>query len=467
MKFRFIIFCLAGTLSLLMLISCSGGGGSNDGGGASAHFAPAEDETWTFMIYIAADNNLDGYDDLDIDEIRNGINSSYNSHVNIIVLQDKSGSNDSAMYRIAPDTYERLDDGDSGTGHTSSLGEVNTGDPAVLSDFISHCKTNFPADRYMLIIWNHGDGTRKKSSSYSDSSYTEVTKAIAEDDTSSDILYIDEVQQAVSANFGGARPKIDAIGFDACLMGTIEVACELKDLASYMCASMASEWGYGWDYNRIFSAMTIDSSGISTPETLAKLAVSSYRNSTYSVSNQTMSAVDLSLLDQLKTAVDAFAAGLKNENSQSTIESTRDQSHCFYTTAAEARSYPYIDLGDFACRVYSNAVYSSTLRTLADDVLSSLADTVILAYAGSSYGGYYGSGSTVKKGLSIFFTEDSDDYEYQWWYTALDTASEYGASYLYGNIDSCTSDSDGTVENWKELMEYWYDSDGIRNNDSW
>ncbi len=444
-------FLLALTASLS--VSCSGDGNS-------VHFAPTGSETWTFMIYLAADNSLDGYDDLDVQEIKNGLASSNNPNINVIILQDKSGSGDSAMYRAAYNTWEQLDDGGTGTGHTPALVEVNTGDPSVLSDFISHCKTYFAADHYALIIWNHGSGSRKKSTST-----TSITKAIAEDDTSSDILYMDEVQQALAANFSSSS-KLDVIGFDACLMGTVEVAYEMKYLASYMIASMASEWAYGWDYGRIFSSMTNDDYASPDPVLLAGLGVSTYRDSTKMYSDQTMSAVDLSQIDSLTAAVNSFAAALCSENKQSTIEATRNSSTYFYTSSSERVSFPYYDLGSFAAKIAASTSYSSNLRNAAQNVLASLADAVVTAYAGSYYGGYYGDGGDVYRGLSIFFSYNETDYSSQWWYTSRDTTT-YGSTYLYGKLDFCTFDSDGTVENWKELMEYWYDYDGTRNSDTW
>jgi len=89
---------------------------------------------------------------------------------------------------------------------------------------------------------------------------------------------------------------------------------------------------------------------------------------------------------------------------------------------------------------------------------------VIAAYAGSKYGNYYGVGSDVKRGLSIFFSRGNltynnlSHYAYQWWYTSEDTnAWRPGEHCYYGYIDFANSDTDGIVETWRELMEAWYD----------
>jgi len=451
-KFRSLVVIYILSLLYLSFISCS-----HDE--VSKHFAPTSDSTWTFMIYLAADNNLDGYDDLDIEDIKKGLSASQNPNMNVIILQDKSGSDDSSMHLANYNTYEQIHDG--GTISGLSGGEINTGDSDVLSDFMGYCKTNYSADHYALIIWNHGGGSRGKGEEDTD------MKAIAWDETSGDdCLYMDEVQQAISSNFSSSD-KLDVIGFDACLMGTVEIAYEMKDLAEYMIASMANEWVYGWDYERLFSKMTMDDESRTDTEYLVKLGVSTYRDSTKAYSNQTMSGVDLSKVDSLKTFLDTFAATLYKEGSQSLIESTRDASISFYGTTSYRVYYPYYDLGDFAERIYSSPLYSSSLRSAASDLLTALGNTVVLSYGGPYYGGYYGSGSSTHKGLSIFFSYSESDYSYQWWYTSTDTVSEYGSDYLYGKLDFCTFDNDGTVENWKELMEAWYDSGSSNNSDTW
>ena len=40
-----------------------------------------------------------------------------------------------------------------------NLGRRSMVDPATLSDFIRYSKANYPADRYMLVMWDHGGGS--------------------------------------------------------------------------------------------------------------------------------------------------------------------------------------------------------------------------------------------------------------------------------------------------------------------
>src|SRR5690606_11287226 len=102
-------------------------------------------------------------------------------------------------------------------------GELNMGDPEVLSSFISEGIKAYPNDHYALTLWNHGGGWR----------------GIAWDDSSGhDNLEIADVAEAVEAGLADTDvEQLDLIGIDACLMATYEVADVLSPVATYMLAS--------------------------------------------------------------------------------------------------------------------------------------------------------------------------------------------------------------------------------------
>jgi clostripain len=493
-----------------VVISEGSSGGSSDGGSStdenrvsnptdgiktglsSVNFAPEAGNTWTFMIYLDADNDLETYLISDFQEMVDGMASAANdANMNLIVMIDRisgysastaiGGSDwqDTRLYRITSSGYTRMDDGGGGAGHVANLGEKNMGDPAVLSDFIDYCTTNFSADHYALILWNHGSGSRSFEEEVSDLSggsksspeiVKSTVKGICSDSTNSDILYLDELRDGIDNYFDGT-PKLDLIGFDACLMATVEVGYELRNSVNYLTGSMAEEWGYGWDYERLFQNMTY-SVGVTNADAdeLARVIVKAYRDSTTSVSTQTQSAINLANIAVVKTAVDNLAPYIYNENKKSNIETSRDAAYHFYTSEYKSVLYPYYDLSDLCYQIYNNDDYSTNLKTKAQALVTAVENAVVASYGGVSYGDYYGTGSNTKRGLSIFFSRGNLEYsgkfhyDYQWWYTTRDTASDYGASYLYGCINFCNFDNDGTVETWKELMEAWYDADSPYSN---
>ncbi|WP_026653459.1 clostripain-related cysteine peptidase [Butyrivibrio proteoclasticus] len=117
-------------------------------------------------------------------------------------------------------------------------------DPETLADFVRFCKNKYPSDHQMLVLWNHGAGPfgYGVDSIYGDMmSLTDIRTALS---------------KVYSPNINNA--PFDIIGFDACLMSTIEVTHALYGFADYYCLSEETEPGDGWDYTPVLTAMTED-----------------------------------------------------------------------------------------------------------------------------------------------------------------------------------------------------------------
>ena len=201
--------------------------------------AAAEDAEWTVMVYLAADNNLESFGIDDFLEM-SGVGSD--GDVQIVVLLDRIPGEDSS-YDNWTDARRGLvqpgDEPDSSWGQ--SVGEVNMGDPQTLIDFVEWSVQNYPATRYGLILWDHGNGWWPATARPAP-----VVKGIAYDDTSgSDGLAMSELRQALDT-ITATTGKLDLIGFDACLMAMVEVAYDLSGYASIMVASQNNEPGRGW-----------------------------------------------------------------------------------------------------------------------------------------------------------------------------------------------------------------------------
>ena len=111
------------------------------------------------------------------------------------------------------------------------LGSVSMTDPDTLSGYIQWCAKNYPASRYGLILWDHGGG------SVSGYGYDEKFARSG----SMDLAGLDRALR-------GGGVKFDFIGFDACLMATVETALTLAPYADYLIASEETEPGVGWYY---------------------------------------------------------------------------------------------------------------------------------------------------------------------------------------------------------------------------
>lgn len=113
-------------------------------------------------------------------------------------------------------------------------GKVSMTDPKTLTDFIEYSADNFPANRYVLILWDHGGGS-------------EAGFGYDENYPNSGSLSPDLLAKALGdVNVKGNNIKFDFIGFDACLMANVETAIALEPYADYLVASEETEPGEGW-----------------------------------------------------------------------------------------------------------------------------------------------------------------------------------------------------------------------------
>lgn len=122
-----------------------------------------------------------------------------------------------------------------------TLGQLDTTVPSTLADFIRWGAANYPADRYILILWDHGGGA-VYGFGYDEYQPYEST------------LTIDEIQLALKN--GGVY--FDLIGMDCCLMSSLEVCCALYDYCDYTLLSEDFEPGCGWAYTGWFTALAKD-----------------------------------------------------------------------------------------------------------------------------------------------------------------------------------------------------------------
>jgi clostripain len=220
----------------------------------------------------------------------------------------------------------------------------------------------------------------------------------------------------------------------------------------------------------------------------ARMVVEAFRE--YHENNQnywgdTLAAVDLSKTPSLKTNIDALGAAIYNDSHQAGFEAVRDSTLNFYhNTEGASVDVPYYDINDLCGRIINDTTngFGSPVKTAAQNVINSLADAVVTAYGGAGnwqQAYYYGDGSIVKRGLSLFFSRGNKTYTansshelnvasgtpkshfwFQWWYTTTNVNTWWtggGGAHYYGHLDFCDSDLDGTVETWRELMKAWYD----------
>ncbi|MGE5599319.1 MAG: clostripain-related cysteine peptidase, partial [Bacteroidota bacterium] len=175
---------------------------------------------WTFLVYMAADNNLNYYARLDLAEMA-AVGSS--PEVNVLVQLDQAtpGVSSARMLVKRGETADFTD-----------LGETNTGREEELRNFLVWAARNFPARRYALVLWDHGSGVwdpeGARTSPNPASGETAFIRAVAYDDAAGyDALTTEEYTRAIRDAEQAAGFHLDVLCFDACLMQMAEVAGQL------------------------------------------------------------------------------------------------------------------------------------------------------------------------------------------------------------------------------------------------
>ena len=186
-------------------------------------------DTVTLMVYMCG-TDLESKNGMATADLSEMANAQFGDNVNLIVYTggcnrwQTSGISNTTnqIYQVAGGKIKRLVDNDGAKVMT---------DPATLSSFIKWCASKYPANRYDLILWDHGGG------SVSGYGYDEKY-------ANKGSMNLAGINTALNA--GGV--KFDFIGFDACLMATAETALMLNNHADYMIASEETEPGIGWYY---------------------------------------------------------------------------------------------------------------------------------------------------------------------------------------------------------------------------
>ncbi|WP_143317581.1 clostripain [Clostridium sp. HBUAS56017] len=457
----------------------------------------------TVMVYSDGDNNLEGSLLGDIQQMKEGYVN--NPNLNLIVLVDRTpgysadksvlGQNftDTRMYKIESNKAIRISGGDQFPEITkTSRYEANMGDGNTLKKFINSCKANYPADKYALVISNHGGGARDKN----EGKKVKNPKAVCWDDTNGgDCLYTAEVTDKLTN-----RESVDVLAYDACLMGTAEVAYQYRPgnggfQANIMVASAPVVWGDGYDYKEIFSRLRAgggnngqvdstvggkelyyDPSEVTDTE-LGEIMVEAQRDSVNAAgdTSQVLSCFDLNKIENVKSSVDKLSRALWSEKDKAFIEKLRGTGsetsllHYFDTRSSEEwLDYPYFDLYDLCKRISTSSGFSANVKALAKGVMTNVDDLIVYSYGGSDFSGF----TEGKSGLSIFLPDGGkiyrDNYsgtsytgwQAQRWYNSVDT-SKYQSDFLYGKLSWCKDGQTpkiNDVGNWFELLDSWFDS---------
>ena len=404
----------------------------------------AQDASWTVLVYIDGDNNLEGDALIDIQEMEI-IGSS--SEVNIVVQIDRAEDysagdgdwTDSRRFLVQENPNEnniveiinqKFGDPDSlilGTKYIESLGETNNGDVNTLIDFALWGVETYPAEKYALIFWNHG-GTW--IGGYGGDESTE----------DHDGMNIPELDHALSSITSSMGQKFEFIGFDTCLMAGYEIFEMLSEYANYGAASEELEPGFGWFYTPVVETLVNDPS--SNGQVMAEAVVTGYMSfyneifsdgTWYEISGQPygQTAVDFSQMDALDSAMSQFISiAIDNMDGSlvSAIGDARNNAQMFMEVEADdVDSYGSTDLMHFM-QLLQRFSSNMEVNAAAQAVIQAIDDFVLLHQA---------TGLDGARGVSIYFPANQGLY----------TTSGYNIRY---------ADEAPYMEEWTRFLEAFY-----------
>ena len=296
------------------------------------------------------------------------------------------------------------------------LPPASMGDAATLTDFLRYCKQNFPAEKTAVLFWNHGGGS--------------VSGAAFDERYGYDSLTLDEMQTAFGRVWEADEnnPPLELVGFDTCLMATVDVVGTFAGTARYLVASEEVEPANGWDYTGWLGALAADPA--MDGAALGEVICDAYYAGCQAVgthSNATLSLTDLTRTGPLLEAYEAFgaealAAACEDPGFFSRFARVAAQSENYGGNTREQGYTNMVDLGHMARQC------TGLLQT-AGDVLNALEDCVLYRVSGP-----YRAEST---GLSCYYSYNGDLNDlYGYTNVGAGQAFKYFYSYeLTGQLD--------------------------------
>lgn len=329
---------------------------------------PAGSGSRTVLIYMIGSNleTENGCATMDIQEM---CEAGIGKNVNVII--EAGGAKKWQNSVIKANKLGRYKVENDGITVVDTQDKASMVDPQTLADFIKWGTKKYPADSYDFIFWNHGGGT---------------LAGFGMDELFKGELSIGDMASA----FKASGVHFDFIGFDACLMGTVETAYAFSPYASYLIAAEEEEPGYGWYYTNWLKAVEKNPKlGI---ERLGKIIVDDF-SAHNKRSSTTLSVIDLSKVGTLYKSLCELCASGKTAVSNGQykeISSARSKSKNF-----GEGNYDQIDIIDFCNRCGLKG---------ADKVITSVNDCIV----------YHKSNIKNANGLAMYFP-----YQYPGYYKQM------------------------------------------------
>lgn len=438
-----------------------------------------EPGTWLVMLYQDADDETlekDIFIDLNEAEM---VGSS--DAVTIVSQLDRldggydGGGDWTTTKRFLVQLDESGDMEELASEELEDLGEVDMGNNQTLVEFAEWAISNYPAEKYVLILSDHGMGWPGGWSDNDPNEFSEMT-----------MDKIDEALATIVADTGIGQ--FELVGFDACLMAQVESVSAVAPYAKYTVASEETEPALGWAYSSFLQALTddptmdgaelaqavvdsyIEQDGRITDDRARAVLVEETMETTGEPTaeqvakafgnNITLTAVDLSTVSDLNAAINDLAVALTAVD-QSAVAEARARAQAYTSIFGKESPQPYIDLGHFAALLQ---------ETINDADVKAASKAVIDAIAASVVNEKHGPERPGSTGFTIYFPnsnlyEQTIDSE---WLSYVKTAGRFSAASLWDDFltfhytgkkidpkafDLTVVEAESTVEDFTEIAE--------------
>ena len=347
---------------------------------------PSEDAQWAVYIYLCG-TDLETEDGSATDNLAELMEVPFDGDLNVFVLTGGTQqwhtpgipTDKLAYYYVSQEGLTLLEERE-----LASMGEAET-----LQDFLDWGTEAYPAEKEGVIIWNHGSGP--------------VLGAAFDELFEEDGLNPVEMRDA----FAATGEQFEFIGFDACMMGSLEVASTLAPYANYMIASEEIEPGGGWDYAAW--ASFLNENPDATGAQLGEVVCDSYYRKCEaddSAEIATMACIEMESVEAVADAFDDVALqleyGVGEERFFSTVTREVGRTEAYGGFSPQEGYSNQIDLGHFLDNI------SGLLPQESASVTSALDEAVVYQVSGSA--------RKYASGLSIFYPQWVVQEEYDAYY---------------------------------------------------
>ncbi len=357
---------------------------------------PMPVKEWTVIVFMNAKNDLSEsslfglvgkWAEKDIDEMKK---VGTTDKVNVVVEHGSKGKGAKRMLILKKS---------SGLGGFFASGEkvylqdpkADMGDYKRVIDFVKWSKQNFPAKKYMLIIWNHGLGWIDPNMQEHTAGTGTSDKGIAFDDETKNYIRTKQLGEILKAS-----GYIDVFAMNACLMQMAEVAYEMKGYTGLIVGSEETMLAQGFDYEKLLNF--INGNPNFSKKQISDFFMNWYKQFyaqgmsvgplTMPLDNiaSTLSTIEPAALAELPQYLNYFADQVMKNDEKEAVKAAIPAVIRFTSIADPAKDKkkliaPYVDLYDFARIVGENASNANT-RQAAEYLMGFVKNKLVISSVG-------------------------------------------------------------------------------------